>query len=48
MKIATWNIRGFHHPLKQNGVRDWLKKDDLDILEVLPQVIHISLTCKVR
>lgn len=31
MKIASWNIRGLNHPLKQNEVQKLLCKYDVDI-----------------
>lgn len=35
IKIGSWNIRGFNHPLKQNGVKEMLKKYCVDIFGVL-------------
>lgn len=35
MKIASWNIRGLNLPLKQNGVRNFMKQYDIDIMGVL-------------
>ncbi|XP_022852083.1 uncharacterized protein LOC111373750 [Olea europaea var. sylvestris] len=35
MKIASWNIRGFNKPLKQNGVHHLIKHECIDIIGVL-------------
>lgn len=35
MKIASWNIRGFNHPLKQNGAKHLIRSNQLDILAIL-------------
>ena len=35
MKVAFWNIRGFHLPLKQKGVEALARKRDIGLLAVL-------------
>lgn len=42
MKIATWNIRGFNMPLKQNGVRHLIHQHNIDVLGILENklVVH--------
>lgn len=35
MRVGAYNIRGFHHLLKQNGVRELIKPHDVDIFGVL-------------
>lgn len=42
MKIASWNIRGLNRPLKQNDVRDFIKKYDIDIMGVLETKLEVS------
>ncbi|XP_022846184.1 uncharacterized protein LOC111368907 [Olea europaea var. sylvestris] len=35
MKIGAWNIRGLNRPLKQNGVRHFMKQHDVDVMGIL-------------
>jgi len=35
MKISSWNIRGFNMPLKQIGLRSFMKMQHVDIMGVL-------------
>lgn len=35
MKLASWNIRGFHKPLKHKGVQHLLKKQRINIVGLL-------------
>lgn len=35
MKIVSWNIRGLNHPLKQNEVKKFLCKYDVDVCSIL-------------
>ena len=40
MKIAIWNIRGFNQALKQNGVLDLIRRNNLDIIGILETKIN--------
>ncbi|XP_022847501.1 uncharacterized protein LOC111370020 [Olea europaea var. sylvestris] len=35
MKLAFWNIRGMNSPLKQNGIREFIKQRCIDIMGIL-------------
>lgn len=35
MKIACWNIRGFHKPLKQKSVRELMVTRKIDVFGIL-------------
>ncbi|XP_057953951.1 uncharacterized protein LOC131148242 [Malania oleifera] len=35
MKTGVWNIRGLNMPLKQNGVKDLIRKNNLDLMGIL-------------
>jgi len=35
MRVAFWNIRGFHLPLKQKGVEALARKREISLLAVL-------------
>lgn len=35
MKIAAWNIRGMNHPLKQNGICNLIRVNQIDVIAVL-------------
>lgn len=35
MKIGEWNIRGFNSPLKQNRVKEFIKRHDIDVMGIL-------------
>ena len=42
MKIAAWNIRGFHLPLKQKGLQDFLKVKKVDIACILETKLKVG------
>ncbi|XP_022862530.1 uncharacterized protein LOC111382721 [Olea europaea var. sylvestris] len=35
MKIGSWNIRGFNPPLKQNGVKEFMRRHEIDVMGIL-------------
>jgi len=42
MKVAFWNIRGFHLPLKQKGVEALVKKRDIGLVAVLETKLSVN------
>lgn len=42
MKIASWNIRGFNHPLKQNGAKLLIHSNQIDVVAILETKSNIS------
>ena len=42
MKIAFWNIRGFHLPLKQKGVEELVKKREISLMVLLETKLSVS------
>ena len=42
MKVAFWNIRGFHLPLKQKGVEALARKREIGLLAVLETKLSVS------
>jgi len=42
MRVAFWNIRGFHLPLKQKGVEDLATKKEISLLAVLETKLSIA------
>lgn len=42
MKIATWNIRGFNKPLKQNEVKTLIQKHTIDICGLLETKLNAN------
>ena len=47
MKIACWNIRGFNKPLKQNGVKSFIKKHQVDVMGVLETKLNLDKLARV-
>lgn len=46
MKIASWNIWGRNHPLKQNGVRHLIRSNHIDVLAILETKCNLGKVIK--